>query len=131
MNKQKNKQNKSKRRNKFKKGRAPSNISKNIYISLIKRRLHNKDDLSDTENYKLDFALKRKYCNCIEQVKYKYYIRSDKYNPNRKTNRKTNRKHTIIKDGNNPYAVCKSSIYTKRGFKTPINLNKKCSKLYE
>ena len=59
-----------KRIRKFKKGQVPINISKKKYLSLVNKRQNNKDSLSSKENYQLNFALKRKYCNCIEKVKY-------------------------------------------------------------
>ena len=111
-----------KRRTTFKKGRTPSNISKKKYLSLIKQRQNNKISLSAKENYQLDFALHRKYCNCIEQIKYKYYMKSK--------NKRNSVRNSANNNKNNPYGICNSSIYMKRGFIIPKK-SRKCSKLYE
>jgi len=105
-----------KRRTKFNKGFAPINISIKKYKSLIEKRQDNPGSLTDRENYELDFALNRKYCNCVEKVKYKRKSKS------RRGSRRNKR--------NNPYAICTSSVYIKRGFRIPKTARKKCGKLY-
>lgn len=93
------------RRRKFPKARAPTNLSdKRFYFLLDKRK--KKITMNKRENYQLDFALNRKYCNCIEILKFKNYK---------------------SKKNINPYGICNSSIYKKRGLKSPKNVRKKCN----
>ena len=63
----------------YKRGSAAIYISKNKYKALILKRQKNPTSLTKKENYDLDFTLNRKYCNCIEHIKYKTYsIRKNK-----------------------------------------------------
>ena len=69
--------------------------------SLIDKRIDNPDSLTDRENNELDFALNRKYCNCVEKIKYN----------SRKSNKSKSKRR---KSSNNPYAICTKSIYKNR-----------------
>ena len=73
--------------------------------------MNNPEKMTNKEKYQLDFALNRKYCNCIEQVKYNLI-----------------KKHTNRND-NSPYGICTNSVYNKRGFKIPKKRTK-CKKIY-
>ena len=79
-------------------------ISKDKYKELIRKRQHHKK-LSLSQRKKLDHALFINYCSCIKSLKY-----NDK-----------------VKD-NLEYPICMSSIYTKRGFKSPKGVTKRCKK---
>ena len=79
-------------------------ISKDKYKELIRKRQHHKK-LTLTQRKKLDFALFINYCSCIKSLKY-----NDKVKQNLE------------------YPICMSSIYTKRGFKSPKNVKKRCKK---
>jgi len=111
---------KKRRTTKFNKGFAPINISIKKYKLLIEKRQDNPGSLTDRENYELDFALNRKYCNCVEKVKYK----------SRKLKKSKSRRGSRSNKGNNPYAICTSSVFIKRGFRIPKTARKKCGKLY-
>lgn len=108
---------KKRRTTKFNKGFAPINISIRKYKSLIEKRKDDPASLTDRENYELDFALNRKYCNCVEKVKYK-------------SRKSKSRRSSRSNKGNNPYAICTSSVFIKRGFRIPKTARKKCGKLY-
>ena len=114
---------KSKNKKRFEKGYAPINISKSKYLFLIDKRQNKPQNMTKKENYQLDFALNRKYCNCIEKVKYN--IRPK--NKNKRTFLKKNKK-SIIND-NSPYGICTNSIYNRRGFKIPKKRTK-CKDIY-
>lgn len=101
---------KSKKR--FDKGYAPINISKSKYLELINKKQSEPQNMTIKENYQLDFALNRKYCNCVEKVKYN--IR-----PKNKT-----------KNNNSPYGICTNSIYNRRGFKIPKKRTR-CKDIYK
>lgn len=75
-------------------------LSKKDYNILIKKR-KSKKKLTKREKKRLDHTLFIKYCKCVKHLKY-----SDK--------------------NNLEYPICTSSIYTKRGFKPPKNIRKKC-----
>lgn len=77
-------------------------LSKKKYKRLIKKR-RTKKRLTKKENKQLDHTLFIKYCRCIKKLKY---------------DNKTEK--------NLEYPICTSSVYTKRGFKTPVNVKKKC-----
>jgi hypothetical protein len=79
-------------------------ISKDKYKELIRKRQHHKK-LSLSQRKKLDHALFINYCSCIKSLKY----------------------NNKIKD-NLEYPICMSSIYTKRGFKSPKGVTKRCKK---
>jgi hypothetical protein len=79
-------------------------ISEKEYKMLINKRQHNQK-LSLSQRKKLDHALFVNYCSCIKHLKY------DKK----------------VKDYLE-YPFCMSSIYTKRGFKSPKNIMNKCKK---
>ena len=79
-------------------------ISKDKYKELIRKRQHHKK-LSLSQRKKLDHALFINYCSCIKSLKY-----NDK-----------------VKD-NLEYPICMSSIYIKRGFKSPKGVQKRCKK---
>jgi len=109
---------KKKRTNRFKKGRAPINISKRKYLKLIQERESN----SDKKNTKkMNFALQRKYCNCIEHIKFK----------TKKQSVNKSYKHKKHLPENNPYAICGASIYKNRRMKIPYKASHKCRKLYK
>jgi len=117
----------------YKRGSAAIYISKNKYKALILKRQKNPTSLTKKENYDLDFTLNRKYCNCIEHIKYKTYsIRKNKrtMKNRKKTKNKSKKNKSTSKSKNNPYALCTSSIYIKRGFRIPKTARKKCLKLY-
>ena len=116
----------------YKKGFAAIYISKNKYKALILKRQKIPASLTKKENYDLDFTLNRKYCNCIEHIKYKTYSSSRKNKNNRKNKNRKKKSHKSksSKSKNNPYALCTSSVYKKRGFRIPKTARKKCRKLY-
>tara|TARA_B110001469_G_C9643891_1_gene324623 strand:- start:317 stop:694 length:378 start_codon:yes stop_codon:yes gene_type:complete len=117
----------------YKRGSAAIYISKNKYKALILKRQKKPLSLTKKENYDLDFTLNRKYCNCIEHIKYKTYSigKNKRTMKNRKKNNKNkSQKNKPSKSKNNPYALCTSSIYKKRGFRIPKTARKNCLKLY-
>ena len=79
-------------------------LSKKEYTKLIKKR-KSKKKLTKSENKRLDHTLFIKYCKCVKHLKYS--------------------KDT--KD-NLEYPICTSSVYTKRGFKPPKDIRKRCKK---
>lgn len=79
-------------------------ISKKKYQELIKKRQHNKK-LTLKQRKQLDEALFINYCSCIKSLKY----------------------DSKVKDYLE-YPVCMSSIYKKRGFKSPKGVTVRCSK---
>ena len=97
------KKKKTKKKFSLKKGKAKM-ISKSKYKELIKKRQHHKK-LTPSQRKKLDHALFMNYCSCIKKLKY----------------------DTKTKE-NLEYPFCMSSIYTKRGFKSPKGVTKRCKK---
>lgn len=94
--------------NKTKKRKSlKSNISKNEYKELIKKRKTN--SINKKDNKILESELNKKYCKCIKTLKKKYP--------------KTSR---IYK---NKFGICMNSIYKNRGFDPPYNVSNLC-KLY-
>ena len=81
-------------------------ISNKKYKELIFKRQHNKR-LTLNERKKLDQALFINYCSCIKSLKYNKNIKK-----------------------NLEYPICMSSVYTKRKFKSPKNVRKRCKKYY-
>ena len=79
-------------------------ISKSKYKELIKKRQHHKR-LTPSQRKKLDHALFLKYCSCVKTLKYKKDLQA-----------------------NLEYPFCMSSVYTKRGFKSPKGVTKRCKK---
>ena len=79
-------------------------ISKSKYKELIKKRQHHKR-LTPSQRKKLDHALFMNYCSCIKKLKYDSKTKE-----------------------NLEYPFCMSSIYTKRGFKSPKGVTKRCKK---
>lgn len=79
-------------------------LSKKNYEDFIKKR-QKKKKLTKKQNKDLDHTLFIKYCKCIKNLKY-------------------NKKMKI----NSEYPICISSVYTKRGFKPPKDIKKKCKK---
>ena len=79
-------------------------IPEEKYKELIRKRQH-KDKLTLEERKKLDHALFIKYCSCVKTLKYK----------------------KDVKD-NLEYPFCMSSVYTKRGLKSPKYVLKRCKK---
>jgi len=79
-------------------------IPEEQYKELIRKRQH-KDKLTLQERKKLDHALFIKYCSCVKKLKYKKDVKE-----------------------NLEYPFCMSSVYTKRGFKSPKNVLKRCKK---
>ena len=80
-------------------------LSKKKYEEYIAKR-KKKKKLTKKQKKDLDNTLFIKYCKCIKNLKY---------------NKKTK--------AGSEYPICTSSIYTKRGFKTPKNIKMKC-KMY-
>ena len=76
-------------------------LSKKEYKKFI--RLKQKKKISKKQSKKLDHTLFINYCKCIKLLKNK------------------KKKKSI-----NEYPICMSSIYTKRGFKAPKNVKKRC-----
>jgi hypothetical protein len=76
-------------------------LSKKEYDKFIKLKQKNK--ISKKQLKKLDHTLFIKYCKCIKTLKNK------------------KKKKSI-----NEYPICMSSVYTKRGFKAPKNVKKRC-----
>ena len=97
------KKKKTKKKFSLKKGKAKM-ISKSKYKELIRKRQHHKK-LTPSQRKKLDYALFMNYCSCIKKIKY---------------DKKTKE--------NLDYPICMSSIYTKRGFKSPKGVTKRCKK---
>ena len=97
------KKNKTKRRYSLKKAKRGM-ISKSKYKELIKKRQHHKR-LTPSQRKKLDHALFLKYCSCVKTLKYKKDLQA-----------------------NLEYPFCMSSVYTKRGFKSPKGVTKRCKK---
>jgi len=79
-------------------------LSKKEYNILIKKR-KSKKKLTKKQNQKLDHTLFIKYCKCVKHLKYS----------------KKNKNYL-------EYPICTSSVYTKRGFKPPKNVRKRCKK---
>ncbi len=104
LTKRKKKKKKKKTNNKSLKKEKKKMISEKKYKELIYKRQHNKK-LSLSQRKKLDHALFVKYCSCVKHLKY----------------------DSKIKDYLE-YPFCMSSIYSKRGFKSPKNVTKKCKK---
>ena len=77
-------------------------LSKKKYEEYVKKR-QKKKKLTQKQKKELDHSLFIKYCRCIKKLKY---------------DKKT--------EENMEYPFCTSSVYTKRGFKTPKNIKKKC-----
>jgi hypothetical protein len=98
------KRKKKKTNNKSLKKEKKKMISEKEYKELIYKRQHNKK-LSLSQRKKLDHALFVKYCSCVKHLKY----------------------DSKVKDYLE-YPLCMSSIYSKRGFKSPKNITKKCKK---
>ena len=77
-------------------------LTKKQYKGLIEKRTKKKR-LTKKEKKQLDHTLFIKYCRCIKKLK---------YDPQTEKGLE--------------YPICTSSVYTKRGFKTPKNVKKKC-----
>ena len=97
------KKNKTKRRYSLKKAKKRM-ISKSKYKELIKKRQHHKR-LTPSQRKKLDHALFINYCSCIKKIKYNERVKK-----------------------NLEYPFCMSSVYNKRGFKSPKGVTKRCKK---
>ena len=76
-------------------------LSKKEYEKFIKLKQTKK--INKKQSNKLEKNLFIKYCKCIKTLKNK------------------KKKKSI-----NEYPICMSSIYTKRGFKAPKNVKKRC-----
>ena len=81
-------------------------LSKDQYESYIKKK-QKKQKLTKKKNQKLDHSLFINYCKCIKKMK---------------ISKKTKK--------NLEYPICMSSIYTKRGFKAPKDVKKKCKEYH-
>ena len=79
-------------------------LSKKDYNILIKKR-KSKKKLTKKQNKRLDHTLFIKYCKCVKHLKYS----------------KKNKDYL-------EYPICTSAVYTKRGFKPPKNIRKRCKK---
>lgn len=79
-------------------------LSKKDYNILIKKR-KSKKKLTKKQNKKLDHTLFIKYCKCVKHLKY------------------SKKKKDYLE-----YPICTSAVYTKRGFKPPKNIRKRCKK---
>ena len=97
------KKKKTKRRYSLKKAKRGM-ISKSKYKELIKKRQHHKR-LTPSQRKKLDHALFINYCSCIKKIKYNERVQK-----------------------NLEYPFCMSSVYNKRGFKSPKGVTKRCKK---
>ena len=97
------KKKKTKRRYSLKKAKGRM-ISKSKYKELIKKRQHHKR-LTPIQRKKLDHALFMNYCSCIKKIKYNERVKK-----------------------NLEYPFCMSSVYNKRGFKSPKGVTKRCKK---
>lgn len=77
-------------------------VSKKNYSKLVNKKKKRKR-LTKKDKKNLDRSLFVNYCKCIKKIKYdKNYEKGIEY------------------------PICMSSIYTKRGFKPPKNITKKC-----
>ena len=79
-------------------------LSKKEYNILIKKR-KSKKKLTKKQNKKLDHTLFIKYCKCVKHLKY------------------SKKEKDYLE-----YPICTSAVYTKRGFKPPKNVRKRCKK---
>ena len=95
---------KTKRKTKKKSLRKSKLLSKKNYEDFIQKR-KKKKKLTKKQNKDLDHNLFIKYCKCIKNLKYNKKIKP-----------------------NSEYPICISSVYTKRGFKPPKDIKKKCKK---
>ena len=77
-------------------------LSPQLYKELIQKR-KSKKRLTKRQKKQLDHELFINYCKCIKKLKYSRKI-----------------------DTGLEYPYCASSIYTKRGFKVPKGVTKKC-----
>lgn len=77
-------------------------LSKTKYEDYLKKR-KTKKKLNKKQNKDLDHALFINYCKCIKYLKYNGKV-----------------------DKGLEYPICTSSIYNKRGFKSPKNIKMKC-----
>ena len=77
-------------------------LSGKEYNELIKKR-KSKKKITKDQNKRLDHTLFIKYCNCVKHLKY-----------------------SKKKKDNLEYPICTSSVYTKRGFKPPKDIRKRC-----
>ena len=77
-------------------------LSKKKYEEYIKKRKRKKK-LTKKQKKELDHSLFIKYCRCIKKLKYDENTQE-----------------------NLEYPFCTSSVYTKRGFKTPKKIRIKC-----
>jgi len=98
------KKKRTKKRTKKRSLRKSKLLSKKNYEDFIKKR-QKKKKLTKKQNKDLDHTLFIKYCKCIKNLKY-----SKKMKPNLE------------------YPICTSSVYTKRGFRLPKDIKKKCKK---
>jgi len=78
-------------------------LSKREYNILIKKRKSKK--MTKKQNKRLDHTLFIKYCRCVKHLKY------------------SKKKKDYLE-----YPICTSAIYTKRRFKPPKDIRKRCKK---
>ena len=93
---------KDKRTRRHNRGHRSTKISTQEYKSLIKKRQHH-HKLSLRQRKKLDEALLVNYCSCLKRVRY-----------DKKTKKGLE------------YPICISSVYKKRGFRSPKKANQHC-----
>ena len=84
------------------KTRLTKKLSPGLYRKLIQKR-KSKKKLTKRQEKQLDHDLFINYCKCIKKLKYSRKIETGL-----------------------EYPYCISSIYTKRGFKVPRGVTKKC-----
>jgi hypothetical protein len=96
----------------FKK-KSPINISEKKYKDLIRQK--KTGTLSKSDSQLLNESLHIKLCHCIKKLYIKNLINKEFFN-------------TPIKY--NPYAICTSSVYNKRGLKSPYRAVRDCKKKY-
>jgi len=94
--------------------KAPILISEKVYKELIQKEKDN--TISPSETIILDEALNIKYCFCIKKLYLKNIFIENILEEETKYN---------------PYAICMSSIYKKRGIKPPKKVSYSCSKKYK
>jgi len=86
--------------------RKARTIGKKRYTNLIRKK-RTKKRMTKKEKQQLNHALFINYCKCIKKLKY-----SKEYEEGLE------------------YPICISSIYKKRGFKPPTDIQKKCKKYF-
>lgn len=92
---------------------SPILITENKYKELIEKKKN--DDLTEQDSSTLDEAMHIKLCHCIKKIYIKNIIDTEFFEKIRTLN---------------PYAICTSSIYKKRGFNVPPCAARNCGKSY-